>query len=157
PGWRGVRDVWVVWDTRYLRRAAGFRASSVLRAAAWRGCALAAGPTGARLDRLGLVLVVGQFEELLRGRAHGQITRLDPSVQARRAIRVDLDEGRQLRLGPHDLLALAHDPAPNPDHALYLPTATLLTAARRLTWSHFRIHPGAGRTNRRLDVAAGDG
>src|SRR4029077_1693153 len=63
----------------------------------------------------------------------------------------------QLRLGPHDLLALADDPAPNPDHALYLPTASSITAGARLTWSHFRVHPGAGGANRRLDVAAGDG
>src|SRR4029077_6327209 len=39
----------------------------------------------------------------------------------------------------------------------YLPTARSLTAARRPTWSHFRIHWGAGGANRRLDVAASDG
>src|SRR5262249_36626965 len=54
------------------------------------------------------------------------------------AIRVDLDEGRQLRFGPDDLLALAHDPAPYPDHAPLLPTTPSLTAARCVLYKESR-------------------
>ena len=77
--------------------------------------------TQAGSDRLALVLV--HLEELFRGGAHRNVPRLEPFAETGRAVRVDLDERRQLRFFPDNLLALAGDPAPYPDHSLYLPLA----------------------------------
>src|SRR5262249_3993414 len=88
------------------------------------------------------VFVLGHLEEFLRGRAHGQITGLEPVHDAGRTVRVDLDEGRQFRLGPDDLLALAHDPAPYPDHAPLSTQGTLNNHAV-CTRGGYRITPGS--------------
>src|ERR1700761_2461292 len=83
--------------------------------------------------RFGLVLALVHLEELGCGCAHRHVAGLEPSAHAGRTIRVDLDERRQLRLGPDHLLALANDPAPNPDHGLLL-THSIITNRRRNTY-----------------------
>jgi hydrogenase maturation protein HypF len=82
------------------------------------GISLGQAAVAAARDRLLLRVFVRGFEEFPGHYAHGYVTRLDRV--GRDGHWVDLDIGRELRLGPDDLPPFA-EPTPDSDHAAGLP------------------------------------
>jgi hypothetical protein len=82
------------------------------------GISLGQAAVAAARDRLLLRVFVRGFQEFPGHYAHGYVTRLERVGRDGR--RVDLDKGRELRLGPDDLPPSA-EPTPDSDHAAGLP------------------------------------